>query len=71
MGANIGIFNVLLWLHTLVEVWTRNLPHEQVMESPPNLPATSQAASLRMPTAVTPYAERRSQHSLAAQKKYA
>jgi len=30
--ANIGSFNLLLWLHTLVELWAWNLPHEQLCD---------------------------------------
>lgn len=30
--ANIGAFNLLLWLHTLVELWAWNLPHEQICD---------------------------------------
>ena len=30
--ANIGAFNLILWLHTLVELWAWNLPHEQLCD---------------------------------------
>jgi hypothetical protein len=30
--ANIGAFNLLLWLHTLVELWAWNLAHEQLCD---------------------------------------
>ena len=30
--ANIGAFNLLLWLHTLIELWAWNLPHEQLCD---------------------------------------
>jgi len=30
--ANLGAFNLLLWLHTLVELWAWNLPHEQLCD---------------------------------------
>jgi len=30
--ANIGSFNLLLWLHTLVELWAWNIPHEQLCD---------------------------------------
>jgi hypothetical protein len=30
--ANLGAFNVLLWLHTLVELWAWNLPHRQLTD---------------------------------------
>ena len=30
--ANIGAFNLLLWLHTLVELWAWDLPHEQICD---------------------------------------
>lgn len=30
--ANLGAFNLLLWLHTLVELWAWNLPHEQICD---------------------------------------
>ena len=30
--ANIGAFNLLLWLHTLVELWAWNLSHEQLCD---------------------------------------
>lgn len=30
--ANVGAFNLLLWLHTLVELWAWNLPHEQLCD---------------------------------------
>lgn len=30
--ANIGSFNMLLWLHTLVELWAWKLPHEQLCD---------------------------------------
>jgi DDE superfamily endonuclease len=30
--ANIGAFNLLLWLHTLVELWAWNLPHEHLCD---------------------------------------
>lgn len=30
--TNIGAFNLLLWLHTLVELWAWDLPHEQLCD---------------------------------------
>ena len=30
--ANIGAFHLLLWLHTLVELWAWNIPHEQLCD---------------------------------------
>jgi hypothetical protein len=30
--SNIGAFNLLLWLHTLIELWAWNLPHEQLCD---------------------------------------
>jgi hypothetical protein len=30
--ANIGAFNLILWLYTLVELWAWNLPHEQLCD---------------------------------------
>jgi len=30
--ANIGAFNLILWLHTLVELWAWNLTHEQLCD---------------------------------------
>ncbi len=30
--ANVGAFNLLLWLHTLIELWAWNLPHEQLCD---------------------------------------
>ena len=30
--ANIGAFNLILWLHTLLELWAWNLPHEQLCD---------------------------------------
>lgn len=59
--TNVAVFNMNLWMHTLVELWAWRLPHEQLVDRSDSpyctyKRRTTPTVALRTPTAAKPYA---------------
>ena len=56
--TNLAVYNLNLWMHTLVELWAWNRPHERTVRSQRLAVGRRRSAALRTPIAAKPCADR-------------